>query len=116
MIPYRYPVQEPNMWAGRESPDLHTFPIRTIPTVEFRVEEPTYQMTTEQMEDSGLRYWQYLCYSCLYACGDKKNCFKTTWAKRKYMRLGATLDQVEEMKVHAEQHSIIWAWARQQDK
>lgn len=109
-------MQEPTSWAGAALPDLNKLTIRGITVVEFRPEEPVYQMDEEQMRDGELRLYQYVCYSCLATCGDRNRCFTTVCATRKSMRLGATTTQQEQMKFHAKQHSIIWGWARQQDR
>lgn len=115
MIPYHYPVQEPPTFGAIQQEVEYGRPSQIV-VIQFRAVEPVYQMRGEQIEDPGLRYYQYVCYSCLSACGDPKNIFKTVWSSRRNMRLGPTEDQVEEMKEHAEQHSIIWGWARQQDR
>jgi len=116
VIPVSYPVQEPTRWAGAEIPDLSELRAQTVTSIQFRVDEPVYQMIGEQMRDRGLRYYHYVCYSCLAASGDKEHCFTTSWASRNNMSKGPTNQQQTQMKQHAEDHSIIWSWARQQDR
>jgi hypothetical protein len=67
----------------------------------------------EEYQDTPHRYY---CESCLAACGDKKAVFHTGAAPLKNMKNGPTDKQRTQMSEHAEQHSIIWNWARSQEK
>ena len=60
--------------------------------------------------------YRYACYSCYEACGDLESCFKTGSAPLKNLRKGPTDKLSDQMRDHADQHSIIWNWARSQDK
>lgn len=111
-----YPVREPHQSFGAAAIDIGKTPVQTVTVIQFRAEEPVYQMTGEQIENRGLRYFQYVCYSCYAAYGDKQHCFATAWASRNNMRNGPIAIQHEQMKQHAEDHSVIWSWARSLDK
>lgn len=56
---------------------------------------------------------RYYCESCYYASGSQDKVFRTTPDSEEAMQHGPTKEQQEQMSDHAEQHQIIWAWARQ---
>ena len=82
-------------------------------TIQFQLERREFGPPFEDREDEPYFYY---CLSCLIACGDKEAVFKTGIAPAKKMQDGPTDKQQTQMSEHAEQHSIIWNWARQQDK
>lgn len=111
MNPVYLPVREPQ--NPFDEPDIR---LVTESRIAFHSQEPVYMMSGEQLDNPGLRYYEYVCASCYAACGYQKSCFTTSWASRNNMRKGPTDKQQDQMRDHADQHSIIWNWARQQDK
>ena len=104
MIPYHYPVHSPpkpcaeSVFMGESQ----------IVPIQFRI-------GYEGAFDPNTPCW-YACWSCYAASRETEYVFRTSPASASNMKLGATEQQRAQMKQHAEQHSIIWSWARQQDR
>lgn len=66
--------------------------------------------------------WRWYCQSCLAACGDQRNIFKTKWVKREHLEGQGGRDrggfdspdflQRDQMTEHAKQHTIMFQWAK----
>ena len=66
--------------------------------------------------------WRWCCQDCYGASGDRRDIFKTDWARREDLggkgnrNAGgfneATYNQQQQMNQHAKQHSIMWSWAK----
>lgn len=85
-------------------------------TISFRIQDLDILARYLNQKEYEKAPHQYYCESCLIACGNGDKIFKTGSAPLKQMTDGPTQEQREQMTDHAEQHSIIWSWARQQDR
>ena len=66
--------------------------------------------------------WRWYCQTCYMSCGDRRHVFSTDWVKREDLggkgnrNLGGfsepTRTQQDQMADHAQQHSIMFAWAK----
>lgn len=83
-------------------------------TISFRLQDLDILARYKNRDEYEKAPHEYYCESCLCACGNGDKVFKTGSAPLKELVDGPNQEQREQMSVHAEQHSIIWSWARQQ--
>ena len=56
-------------------------------------------------------FYRYTCLTC-YAASGNLDVFSTSWRTPTEMEEGPTAQQVEEIRDHAKQHSIMYSWAK----
>ena len=91
---------------------------RILFTPEFdeRVQEPNVYIKVWDVP------WRWVCQSCYAACGSDRYLFKTSWVRREDLGERGDRDrggwcapaysQEEQIRQHAKQHEIMWAWVR----
>ena len=111
MIPvWKTYVREPQRPFAKnalEDPDL------VVPCL---LAEIQFQFKTDELILDAETHCRYICLSCYAVGGDPDRVFQTGSSYLKYMKSGPTQKQISQMGEHAEQHSILWAWARTKDR